>query len=301
MREFIKRKMYEILKNFKQNLKKEQKYCQLKTFRFDGENIPDYNELIIQEYYLLRYLPAYTTEYYLIYSELLEKNFLNNINVISLGAGCGMDSWGLNFAIQDISYELPVAYMGLDKVKWEYRDNLNIDNYNFLTQDLTAIDKFMGKNYNVIMFPKSIGEFDSCTFDNLKNIFINTEFISDKLVLISSVRKKRDIIDIDRLETIADILEKSQRYKCLDNKRVYTYYPKNNMDEYYKLEDICDKYIYPKDIENFLINLNQNCEGYIENGYNQCDDDCEIMNHYPIKRCSQIEYQILRFKREDSK
>ncbi len=293
--------MYEILKNFKSNMEEQQRYCQLKTFRFDGGNIPDYSELIIQEYYLLRYLPAYTTEYYLIYSELLEKNFLNNINVISLGAGCGMDSWGLNFAIQDSNYKLPVAYTGLDKVEWEYWDNLNIDNYNLFSRDLSAIDKFIGKDYNVIMFPKSIGEFNNFTFNNLKNIIINTEFRSDKLVLISSVRKKRDIIDIDRLEIIANTLEKNQRYKCLDDKRKYTYYSKNGMDEYSKLEDVCDKYIYPGDIENFLINLNENCQKYIENGCNPCDDDCKIMNHYPIKRCSQIEYQILRLKREDTK
>lgn len=178
----------------------------IKNFRFDGGNIPDYSELIIQEYYLLRYLPAYTTEYYLIYSELLEKNFLNNINVISLGAGCGMDSRGLNFAIQDSNYKLPVAYTGLDKVEWEYWDNLNIDNYNLFSRDLSAIDKFIGKDYNVIMFPKSIGEFNNFTFNNLKNIIINTEFRSDKLVLISPVRKKRNNIDIDRLEIITNTL-----------------------------------------------------------------------------------------------
>lgn len=51
--------MNEIYDDFMLELDEVKYYCDLKGLRYDGNNIPDYNNPLIQKYYLLRYMPAY--------------------------------------------------------------------------------------------------------------------------------------------------------------------------------------------------------------------------------------------------
>lgn len=297
MREFIKEKMDEIFNDFKEDLNSRDRFCILKDFRFDGGHTPNYNNEIIQRYYLLKYIPAYLVEYKEMYKYMLQKEFIgNNLNVLSIGCGCGIDLWGLKFAIDDYEEEIEIEYTGLDVVDWLYWDNLNIDDCYYINDNIMDMRVLDERNYNVIMFPKSIGELDKETFKNLKRVFENTNFCSTKIVLLSSIRKTRRDDDIDRFAQIVDIFEETHGYECIDDKYEYHYFNQDFDGQYPRLQDVFKEYIYPNEIREFMTKINHKCQGYIENDYEPCEDKCNNMNRYPITRASQIEFQVVRLQ-----
>lgn len=203
MRQFIEEKINEIFDDFRDELLEKRYYCELKELRFDGGNIPDYYNPIIQKYYLLRYMTAYFVEYYLIYKKLFELDFLdNNLNIFSIGSGCGIDFWGAKFARDLHSPETSICYTGIDSVDWDYKDNLGIEEHYFWHCNINSLDELDDDSYNVIIFPKSIGEFDLNTFYNLREVIKNSNFSENKLVVLSSLRKTRNDFDIERIASI---------------------------------------------------------------------------------------------------
>ena len=83
---FAMEKLKEIFFDFLDNLEEKEYLCELKNFGFKGEVLPDYQNQFIQQYYLLKYFPAYLTEYYFLYNEIIKKNFLkDNYNILSIG------------------------------------------------------------------------------------------------------------------------------------------------------------------------------------------------------------------------
>lgn len=298
MKEFIELKMREIFEEFKQDIKNMTTLCELKEFKFNSVNVPDYNKDVIQRYYLLRYLPAYLLEYYIIYWNIFNMNFIrNNLNVLSIGAGCGIDFWGLRFAANYTQREINLKYTGLDIVDWLYWDNMGCETCWYLNDDIRKMKVLCSEEYNIIIFPKSIGELDSDTFINLKNVFANTNFTQDKIIVASSIRKSRLAFDMDRFKEILNIFETCHNFDCLDSKELYFYYEKDRFGNYPKLEHIFGGFTYPEDIRDFMINLNKNCKTYINNGFKSCKFDCTDINRYPITRASQIEFQIMRLER----
>ena len=94
-----------------------------------GGNIPDYSKPEIQQLYLLKYFPAYLIEYYEIFNDILKYKFIAlPFNVLSVGTGCGIDYWGLEFALRDHGMDSAdyVYYTGIDKIPWNYREYLAI-------------------------------------------------------------------------------------------------------------------------------------------------------------------------------
>lgn len=256
MKNFIIDKMNEIYDDFMLELDEVKYYCDLKGLRYDGNNIPDYNNPLIQKYYLLRYMPAYLIEYYLMYKKMFKLNFLDlNPNIISFGCGCGIDLWGAKFARDKNFPEIDISYTGIDMVDWDYRDNLDMEEAYFINKDINEIERLDEYNYNIIIFPKSIGEFDTNTFLKLKDIIANTYFIENKIILLSSIRNTRCNFDIDRLIEIIDIFTNKHNYISLDGKEIYWYYTINEIGYYPKLEDI----------KVYLSNLNSKYKGFIEN------------------------------------
>jgi hypothetical protein len=296
MNEFISRKMDEIFTDFQREIQEEY-LCQLKDFRFDRGNIPNYNEEIMQQFYLLKYLPAYLTEYYCIYTELINENFLGTkINVLSIGAGCGIDFWGLKFAFDESEDEYELSYRGIDAVEWGYQEDFEELNYQIDCIDLGQIET-IDDHYNIIIFPKSIGEFDDTTFENFLELLKNTTFSKKKLVILSSLIKTRVDWEISRVIQIVNVLEEHHGYKCKDNPNQYRVYEKN-VGEEYRFEEICDTFYYPPNIKKFILELNSHCQGYEENDSEPCNEDCTIMNRHPIIKTSLVNFQILKFIRE---
>jgi hypothetical protein len=272
--------------------------CKLKEFRFDSNNTPDYNDPTMQRFYLLRYMPAYLVEYYIMYKDMFQTNFLGeNLNIISIGAGCGIDFWGCKFAADDLDQSINIRYTGIDITEWEYWDTLGIDECYFLKQDINELDMLDENNYNIIVFPKSIGELDDKTFNRLKYVIKNTDFSCDKIILLSSVRTSRDFIDIDRLGRIVNIFECAHDYSCLNSKTEYTYFEKDSNDKYCSLDRICSDFTYPQHIRNFLTSLNSRCKGFVENWFKPHEEDCKQMDRLPISTVSQIKYQVLRLEK----
>jgi hypothetical protein len=293
MHQFIEDKMETVFNDFREDLDRIGNFCQLKTFRFDMNNTPDYNNPIMQRLYLLRFLPAYLVEYYFMYNQMLNSNFINKtLNIISIGCGCGVDAWGGKFALDKYGHDLGMRYTGLDIVDWEYSDNVGLNEYYFLHTDINELTELDEEYYNVIVFPKSIGEISNATFNCLIRVLSNTNFKDDRVVLLSSVRKSRDFVDVNRLATITDTFEQVHGYKCLDDRRQY-YFDDNERYLY----EIYNNFIYPEDIKIFIKDLHTHCQGFINNGFESHEADCSDMSRWPILKTSQIKYQVLRLER----
>jgi len=292
MREFINKKMYEVFEDFKMDVEKMGRLCELKKCRFDGSNTPDYRDPVIQRLYLLRYLPAYIVEYYLMYKDVFETRFLGkNINVLSFGMGCGLDFWGLKYARDKFAEDVDISYTGLDVVDWNYWDDIGENNTWFIHQNIDNLKELDDEDYNIIIFSKSIGELSRSSFWNLEKIIENTHFVSDKIMLLSSVRKSRTNIDISRVEDLAKIFTNEHNYKCLDDSSECWYYDNT------RLEYECDEFTYPNEIRDYLLSLSTRCTGFLDNLFESCYSDCKDMNRCPVTRTSQIQYQVLRLKR----
>lgn len=295
---FINTKMYEIFNDFQKNIHLKQCICELKAFDFSGENLPDYSHSFIQQYYLLKYLPAYFTEYYDLYKETINKNFLRSkYNVLSIGCGCGLDFWGLNFAVKNFDEKSILHYDGIDIVNWNYKDSCN-KSINILINDLNNIKVFPKQDYNIIIFPKSIGEFDEATFNHLKEILKESKFNNDKLVIISSLRAARVDSDMSKTEKVARILIDNHGYKNLNDLNKYTSWKNKDNGYPYRLHEVIPGLTYPDTIENFLSNLHKECRTYIENN-DCCEDRCStILSRKPISTMSQVKYQIIYLEKE---
>lgn len=298
MNKFMNKKMRIIFNDFIESLENEKNYCKLKGFNFRSDNLPDYNEEIIQQYYLLRFLPAYFVEYYWIYNKLLNQEFIiNKYNILSIGCGCGLDLWGMEFANTLSGTNKDVRYTGLDIVEWKYWDRCNQEAY-FLSEDISTISELDEEEYNIIAFPKSIGEFDASSFLNLKKSLINTNFRQDRIVILASLRSSRIDTDKERIKDIVNIFEKDHGYKSLDNVNTHTYFAKKDNGYDYRINDIVNGFEYPSYIKAYMNKFYTSCQGYKHNQDKCCELACEnVFNRVPITTMSQVNYQIIKLER----
>lgn len=296
MKKFMARKMEEIFNQFEKDIEEEKYLCQLKNFDFSGDRLPEYENEMQQEFYLLRYLPAYLLEYYQIYSEVIRGEFIEDkYSILSLGCGCGIDLWGFEFARQKYDTFAEVKYTGIDRIKWVHSDFFKGNT--FINEDIKERKKLENKEYNIIMFPKSIGEFKDEVFESLKDTLRRSEFESDKIVLISSARKTRIEKDTEKMNEIAEIFVKNHRYKILNEESRNRCRTFGGEDHY--LGKIVKGMDYPEEIKNYLLSLYQKCEKYKKTG-KSCEERCQnIISKYPILTTSQIYFQILYLEREE--
>jgi len=213
--------MAQIFEDFRISLAEIGRCCSLKDITYLGGNIPDYSKPEIQQLYLLKYFPAYLIEYYDIYNEIIKLEFLSTpFHILSIGTGCGIDYWGLEFALRN--YEMNSAdyayYTGIDKVNWRYREKFENKDCSYINQDITRWEKLDRDNYDIIIFPKSIGEFSQRDFQKLLSIMKHSNFKSPKMIIASSIREQFDEIDVSRISTLITIIEKKHNFKCLDDK-----------------------------------------------------------------------------------
>ena len=90
MRELISTKIYNVYSDFSRDIRN-QCLCELKKLRYDKTFKPDYSNKLVQQFYILRYFPAYLCEYKYIYTKILESNLLDTLNILSIGCGCCVD------------------------------------------------------------------------------------------------------------------------------------------------------------------------------------------------------------------
>lgn len=292
MKDFIAKKTQEIYEDFLANLRDADGLCRLKNLTYEGGNRPDYGDKFIQQYYMLRYFPAYLVEYFLMYKKLFRYNFLNSsLKVLSLGCGCGLDYWGLHFAAQNRGVSLDdMVYRGVDIVKWNYRHNFNHHDVKILKKDISTIPKFNRKDYNIIIFPKSIGEFPDDVFDTIEQILADSQFNHQRICVLCSVMKEShtQASDIARFRRIAKILKKHHSFKCYPHKFI------KYQDRGINL--LCSDFDYPNEIKAILDSLLNQCPKFILNG-EACEHTCNSLNRSPMLRAKYFNYQIARFEK----
>ncbi|MDG2632745.1 hypothetical protein P7M35_23185 [Vibrio parahaemolyticus] len=157
----------ELVKNFAKNLTNDDALCNLSGFTPENAN---YSNLEYQKLYALKYLPAYYFEYSVLAKNLndrLKQLKLDKVKVLSLGCGLIPDYYALEHNLSCVEFE----YYGVDACKWEaraYLPSYNSEKVNLYTD---TVDKLTSKHvsaFDVIVFPKSIGDIDSNA--NLNNL-----------------------------------------------------------------------------------------------------------------------------------
>lgn len=137
--------------------------CKFKELNFEAGALPDYEDINIQQLYLLRYAFAYAFEYSRMYLDVLSQmDGVNGISVTSVGCGSMIDYWSLVHALEmKRKIDCSIRYVGIDKIDWSYKiPKRQNDEVHYLIGN--AADVFAHNSQfisNVYFFPKSISEF----------------------------------------------------------------------------------------------------------------------------------------------
>ena len=296
MIDFVNKRVETIFEDFKKNVEsREGEVCKLKGFNFMGDNLPEYSDPLTQQFYLLKYLCGYFAEYTSIYRNITGKGFLDRYKVLSIGCGCGLDLWGLKHACNERFSENKIdRYTGIDRVSWNYRETFGLENIEYRDIEVDDIKSFEDGEYNIIIFPKSIGEFSESTFNHLKDLIFDTKFAGNKVVFVASIRKARFKDDFLKVDEIREIFTK-KGYKLID---VYDHTELTELDDRCSVSDIVSGVEYSKEVDEYFDNLYKLCKEYQKTG-RVCDSAC--INNLTRKRVStmsQANYQILYLERQ---
>ena len=305
MKQFINNKLKEIFADFKRDADQKGCLCELKGTNFQGGRIPDYKNAFVQRYYLLRFFPAYLAEYYLMYDKLFSIEFLSPpFNVLSIGAGCFVDYYGLHFAKEVRKDYSLIDYTGIDSIDWHYKGKIiKQDRARFLHYNISELYAFAkhlpDTKHNIIVFPKSIGEFTPVEFGCLKSLFKESNLEKSKMCLMSSLRSEDNCNDVDRrrIGELTNILIKYRGYRCQDDINKVYEMPQNqpnNPNNYIGKE--VRGWDYDSTVCRNVRNTLAKCKKYQDNCV-EYDSDCIQLNRNPILKTSYMKYQILRFER----
>lgn len=149
--------------------------CKLKELNFEAGALPDYEDINIQQLYLLRYAFAYAFEYSRMYLNVLSKmDDANSISVTSVGCGSMIDYWALVHALEMKSkIDCNIRYVGIDEIDWNYKiPQRQNDEVHYLIGNVA--DFFTNNSQfisDVYFFPKSISEFSDSELNAMANSF----------------------------------------------------------------------------------------------------------------------------------
>jgi hypothetical protein len=292
MKTYIDKFMCTVFNDFRENVNNEV-LCNLKEFSFKNGHSPDYTQEKNQQLYLLRYFPAYLTEYKYLYKKIIEDTHLESINVLSIGCGSFIDFYGLIFAIKFYSVYLPyipVKYIGIDVIDWKYKDDFSNQKVSFVCDSIENFRLNNPDDTNVLIFPKSLSELSDDVLDSfISNISI-TEFISKRIYVISSVMNKGFTADEVKCKKIINAFH-DIGYLCKNYKS-----PQEIKDKEALCYFDCDFY-YPDEVKEYLTTLSSKCIKYIENNEN-CQTNCKKLDRCPILKTNNISFQINLLERE---
>lgn len=294
MRTLINDMMRLVLDDFKDNLKGLDRFCELKDVRFNGNNTPDYQSVVQQQYYLLRFFPAYLAEYYLIYREILVSGRLGApMEVLSLGCGCGIDYYALYLAARDLHLTLEdvFGYTGVDVAPWRYQHNYGSPPAKFSKLDAERL-YLNGCSNNVFVFPKSIGEIAPDDFGTIENVFRHGSFDADQLCLVASLRNRDCATETHRVDRLVHVLETQHNYQCLD---VFEGVQHLGAPQF---ADLCEGFCYPQNARDFITSLRRRCPRF-RSGKCAGTPECTDLDRQPILYTSYSHYIIRYLQRQD--
>lgn len=271
--------------------------CKFKELNFEAGALPDYEDINIQQLYLLRYAFAYAFEYSRMYLDVLSQmDDVNSISVTSVGCGSMIDYWSLVHALE-IRHKLDcsIRYVGIDKIDWNYKiPERQNDEVHYLIGN--AADFFTGNSQfvsDVYFFPKSISEFSDGELNAMSNSFSSKNIQKDRFFVCISLREDQGSMDrdIQKTKCLIEAISKNGFY----TKWPYDRYIYINCNDGIVLFD--NDFQYPSDALQFVANLNMECANYKIQEMN-CQSDCQkYLRRWPILRVGHIRYQVIMFER----
>lgn len=301
MKDFIREKLDSIYKDFCITSEQCDGLCELKNFSFAGGGSPDYRIKIVRLYYLLKYFPAYLAEYYLMYRHLISMSFLptNDIDIFSIGCGCGVDYWGFHFAAKERSekFKETTSYTGYDANTWEHRTKLENQNVKFIVEDIGTLQNLDtgDYNYNLIVFPKSINDLTHDAFNSFIAAIENTNFTRKKIAIVCSfmLDARSQNYDFERLSTVINTMILKHGFECEDKQDEYT--TMKNPEQ--GINSVVQEFVYPSEILAAINSIIDHCPTYKSNGLT-CEQDCKQINQWPVLKQRYINYAVRRLSKD---
>jgi hypothetical protein len=274
-----------VFENFQE---KEDQWCDLQNFEL---NITNYNNELNQEYYLLKYFPAYFIEYYTSFKDFFQLYRKKSLKVISIGCGAGIDFYALECYIEKSKLKIILDYTCIDVIDWQYKpDDIR---FNYIHSDILQTDKNLFDNVDLIIFPKILTELEDSTLEYIGDLLTNSNlknelyFINSYITNDSHNSTKKD--GINQFNKVCTKL-KVNGYKIANNVKCNSYkYFKTHME----LKDIY-RFNYPNEILDILFNLKDNCKFKNLEGYG-CDN-CNI-KIFPMMNTKYIANLIIKFEK----
>lgn len=289
--------IYGVYEEFKEYVDNNDGLCLLRDMTFEGGHVPDYSDVHVQQYYLLRFAFAYAFEYKKMYARLLENvgTFNGSVKVCSLGCGAMIDYWALTEILSDKGLgKTVVDYTGIDVIDWNYKfEARERDGVDFIHGN--AKDRLSGADaldYDVYIFPKSISEFSNDNFSDMINN-IARKNSKDKFYVLISLRTEENNqnSDMERSRQIIDTLCANGYHTTADPKLHWSFIKKSS-----GIKSLDRTFDYPNEAKELLCNLTNNC-GNKDCASNMCES---TLKRSPILTANNIYYQVMEFDREVS-
>ena len=237
-----------------------------------GDEFPSrYDSSLDQARYILRYLYAYSFEYYHVFSDIIKLGlWTDHIEITSLGCGAMLDAWSLQEATRLlIGEKASINYIGVDKAVWG-------ENYAPKTKrsvNKTFINKKAGEyllnqsdmKFDILFFPKSIGDIfhnDRMDFSRIiealqKKELKRTFFLAFSLIMNESENEK----DKKVIKELVKALEhKGYKYSYTENE-LNTDYVGTSKPKYGFLDD--DIFYQSKELTGSLTMTKRKYENYM--------------------------------------
>lgn len=294
-----------IYTDFKKYISSNEEYCELLDLDFRGEHLPNYQKNGIVQLYLLRYAYAYLFEYKYLFKNIIPRRDplkVQNLKILSVGCGNYLDYWGAALACNAVNKYCGIKYTGVDPVDWRYkvyprqRDSIQYENktfYEFL-KSLVEDEKIL--DFNVIIFPKSIGEFSKDEFREVCTLLKRCKFKSKQIMLIFSLRdcvsKRR--FDMNRAAMVVDAFK---NHKHLS-------FTVSNFDkekpwgiEARGIRALDSDFIYPDEIIDYIKGLSNICNKQTSF---ECIDCSQSLSRWPILKTNYITYSYAFIRRKEN-
>ena len=273
-----------VYKDFADYLSSGNELCKLKSVNYDTGKFPDYTDINIQQYYLLRYAYGYECEYRAMFQDMLKMFPIlkqQGFTTLSIGCGAGLDAMGMFSVLGAFSSS---RYIGIDIVDWNYK--FEGKNVKYKCGDVLACLSKIKKQkpIDVLCFPKSISEFDK---KQIAGIVQNIERINENkyIYLLISLRTSvanRDK-DLKRTKLLCQEFEKYGYKKIAGNKSNEWRIFKNKKE--------------PVALE-VIKSLNEYCITFDLEGENCLSCDTERLQRWPILKVGEVAYQIFYLEKE---
>lgn len=296
-----------IYRDFKEYIDNSDSYCDLLDLDFRGEHLPDYQRDGIVQLYLLRYAFAYLFEYKYLFKQIVPKKEplrIRSLKILSVGCGNYLDYWGAALASNAINKSCAIKYTGIDPVEWKYkiyprqRDSIKFENSTFYDYLKNVVDNEIELDENVIIFPKSIGEFSKDEFREICTLLKRCKFKSERIVLVFSFRdcpSKRKF-DMNRAAMIVDSFKNHKRISFgvsnFDREKCYGIESKG-------IRAVDSDFIYPDKIIDYIKGLSKICEQQ-KNASGKCIGCSDSLSRWPILRTNYITYSYAFIKRKEN-